>query len=263
MKSLLLLLLCCFAIINVDAADNITVFSNTGYKFWVIINGEKINSNASERVVFNKKKGEYKLRIIVKEIDGEGSIDDKTSYPIEVKENYNHLFEVTVDSALATQFNTLQNLKSISVKQYSLVNTESFSGRWKLKINDILLKNVNVRVLQNGELSEFTDVVISDEDGKAVMQGKLDRTRNAININKVSDVFYLLIKNKYIIYKEFKCDWFYYNFDTTFYMSQKGDYASNGTEFYYYLSNNPVICNSGNVANYNKNNQLVNMTLYR
>ncbi len=264
MRSVVSFLLLALLNFNVSATDNITVFSNSGYRFWVIINGEKINTKATEKVSFSKKPGSYKLRVIIDNRDNE-DIDDATDSPIEIKENFNHLFEVSVDELFSSQFPNGNKKKSVTLKKYSLINTDKFSGKWNLTINNSKIEGVKIDVLESGMLTETANINITGKDGNAYMTGTLNRTLNVINIDKVTEAFYNHIKDKlYILYsKTYRCDWFYYSFNTTFFNSGTKKYATRPTEFYYYLTNSAAICDNKEITKYDKYNIQLNMSLER
>jgi hypothetical protein len=95
MRNFFTLLLVLITFSFAQASDNITVFSNSGYRFWVIVNGEKVNTNSSERVVFAKEPGSYTLRIIVDTFNPD-EINDSENFPVQIIRNFDYLFEIKI-----------------------------------------------------------------------------------------------------------------------------------------------------------------------
>ncbi len=253
------ILLILFAITTTLHASDVTVFSNTGYKFWVIVNGEKMNTQASEKVVFSKPAGIYLMRII---IDSNLKNNMSSNSNIEVKEASGNLFKV--DCANIFTDNIATEL-AITIRPYTLVNANDLSGKWTLKINTIKIENISIYMLETGVSSEFEQVVISDDSGIAFLNGEIDRVTNTIYINGITGAFYNYVKYNYLgDARGATCDWFYHNgFTTVLHQSQNSSYASSPKLLYYFITNKDIVCGEENLPLYDKKNIQLNLILER
>jgi hypothetical protein len=261
MRSLLLLSICFSALINLNAADNITVFSNTGYKFWVIVNGEKVNINSSERVVFSKEPGAYTLRFII-DTSNPDEINDSDGFPVEIIENFDYLFEIKIEAVLAS------NKKAISLNKRSTINPAFFNGLWNLQVNNSTIKNIKVFITDIDGF--FADFIIVNDIGEELLGGKLDKLKNNIEIHKSSLVFYKHLVNILKINDDkprYTCEWFYYDaIRTTLKFSQQKDYVSLSSDYHYFLYFQNLVndCSKLNVREYyTPQSYPINLRLYK
>lgn len=173
-----------FVLVTVGKANsNVIVYSNTGYKFWLIVNGQKLNDTATERVVFSRPPGFYNLRVIVDETDK--VINDTATYVLQTVENYDYVMTV--------KFDTKAKIQKVEFEKKTVISSAFFNGDWNLQINDFVLKNVRLYVSLTA--NDYSDIVLQNSKGEELMEGKLDNINNAIEINKITSVFFDVLRN--------------------------------------------------------------------